>query len=172
MFKTTNLTDWQLSEPQIKIIQSIEVNHIFDLIDQIDKTDKTDKTEQVKTITKTIKEITDISKKKRTLVLTHRYFSSNEQVPPLVPWLENFLEYSKKHLEYSIVSVTSGYKPTEHISLPNMMSGAATRASQVVRNANVCAVPYELPKTPSQVNRESPSSIFLSRKQNTTIFMG
>lgn len=166
MFKTTNLTDWQLGDTLTKIIQSIEVNDIFDQIDQIDQT------EGVKTITEAIKLVIPNSTKKRTLVLSHRYFSSNEQVPPLVPWLENFLEYRKKSLKYSIVSVTSGYKPTEHISLPNIMAGAATRASQVLRNANVKAVPYELLKDRSQVNRESPSSIFTDKKQNATIFMG
>ncbi|KAI9254786.1 hypothetical protein EDC94DRAFT_618433 [Helicostylum pulchrum] len=165
MFKTTNLTDWQLGDTLTKIIQSIEVNDIFDQIDQIDQT------EGVKTITEAIKLVIPNSTKKRTLVLSHRYFSSNEQVPPLVPWLENFLEYRKKSLKYSIVSVTSGYKPTEHISLPNIMAGAATRASQVLRNANVKAVPYELLKDRSQVNRESPSSIFTDKKQNATIFM-
>lgn len=150
-----------MTEAQIETIKSISISDICEEIDEH--------------ILKAIKILLQHNfGKRRTLVLVHECYSSAKQpVSPLILWLNCFLEIKKHRSSYTLMLITHNFESSVSVFISKLMTGAANKAAEVLISSNIHALPFIMPKSPLEIEHDSPSSIFLdSKKPNVVINIG
>lgn len=111
--------------------------------------------------------------KRRTLVMVHEYyFSRAQQSSPLLLWMRNFSENKERNSSYNSMLETSKYESTVRIFISELMTGAANKVAEVLRDSNLHALPYVLPKSLAKISQDAPSSIFINSEPNAIVNIG